>query len=369
MRHSALDAASIERTLDELFADHSEKGLVALLPEAEKDHLSRLQSACRDRGISLVGAIFPALVTPSGFITDGVWLLPIAPMPPCFLILAAGGAEAIAREVRRGLQTLPTGAAKPSLFLIFDGMLPNIASMLEDIYFSLANRVNYAGVNAGSETFQPMPCLFDQSQLIGDGVLGMLLPGDEPIVLQHGYAQPEHSMSATASQGNKIAMIDWRPAFTVYQEVIKAEYGIDLTPGNFYQYAVHFPFGVLRANGEVVVRIPVALAEDGSLICVGEVPENSLLVLLRSPEAGANACLERLISGLGPAQALLTFYCAGRRMHLGAAAEGELANIMAHAGVTEMAGALSLGEIGSVAGAGYPMFHNATLVCRAWSAK
>jgi len=63
---------------------------------------------------------------------------------------------------------------------------------------------------------------------------------------------------------------------------------------------------------------------------------------------------------------LLTFYCAGRRMHLGQAAESELAALHAETGVAEMAGALSLGEIGSTVRWGYPMFHNATLVCTPW---
>jgi hypothetical protein len=122
-----------------------------------------------------------------------------------------------------------------------------------------------------------------------------------------------------------------------------------------------------------VVRIPVALADDGSLFCVGEVPENSVLVLLKSPEAGGNACLDRLAKDLNFASAgssghrLLAFYCAGRRMHLGVAAETELAELCALAQVSELAGALSLGEIGSTQRGGYPVFHNATLVCRPWS--
>jgi hypothetical protein len=180
-------------------------------------------------------------------------------------------------------------------------------------------------------------------------------------------------MNATASEGNRIATIDWRPAFEVYQEVIKAEYGIDLTAENFYQYAVHFPFGILRANGEVIVRIPVAMADDGSLFCVGEVPENSALVLLKSPEAGGNGCLERLAKNLDFASAesssrcLLTFYCAGRRMHLGVEAEAELAALGVQARLKQLVGALSLGEIGSTQRGGYPVFHNATLVCRPWS--
>ena len=373
MRHIELDVVSIEQVLDQWFADQTTGGLIALLPEAEKDQLPILQRVCRERSIPLFGGIFPALIDGARFINHGVCLLPFPAMPPAFLIPAADGAEAIGLAVRRGLATLPAGTAKPTLFLMFDGMLPNIASLLEEIYFALANRVDYAGVNAGSESFQPMPCLFDQNQLIGAGVMGVLLPGDVKTVLEHGFVQPERAMSATASQGNRVVTIDWRPAFEVYQAMIKTEYGIDLTAENFYQYAVHFPFGILRASGEIVVRIPVALADDGSLFCVGEVPENSVLVLLKSPEAGGNACLDRLAKDLNFASAgssghrLLAFYCAGRRMHLGVAAETELAELCALAQVSELAGALSLGEIGSTQRGGYPVFHNATLVCRPWS--
>jgi hypothetical protein len=99
-----------------------------------------------------------------------------------------------------------------------------------------------------------------------------------------------------------------------------------------------------------------------------------MLVLLQAPEAGAHGCITRLAERLSSAHGslqgtqLLTFYCAGRRMHLGGDAEKELAELQASTGVGELAGALSLGEIGSTVRWGYPMFHNATLVCSPWPA-
>lgn len=375
MRHIALNTESIEQALNECSPGRS--GIVALLPEAEKDRLPLLQAACRRRGIALAGGIFPALVEQGHFVTHGAWLLCFEQMPPHFLLPAINSgneqaADKVVAAVRESLKKCPAGEQKPTLFMVFDGMVPNIASILDGIYLELSNRVEYGGVNAGSETFQPMPCLFDETQVVGDGVLGLLLPGDMAPTLEHGFQRPDRAMSATSTEGNRIAMIDWRPAFDVYQEIIKAQYGIDLTRDNFYEYAVHFPFGILRANGDVVVRIPVALADDGSLHCVGEIPENAMLVLLQAPAAGAHGCMTQLAGNLhaahGPLQGtqLLTFYCAGRRMHLGSAAETELAELQAATGVGEMAGALSLGEIGSTVRWGYPMFHNATLVCSPW---
>lgn len=377
MRHIELDALAIEQALSQLFPEATGGGLFALLPEAEKDRLPLLQAACRGRSIALAGGIFPALIDQENFIVRGAWLLPFERMPCRFLLsdLDDGSDSAVGRivaEVRDGLARSAGGKAKPVLFTVFDSMLPNIASLLDAIYLELSNRVDYAGVNAGSESFRPMPCLFDEHRLVGRGLLGLLLPGDLVPVLEHGFVQPERAMSATSTDGNRIAMIDWQPAFDVYRQVIHDAYGIDLTPANFYQHAVHFPFGILRANGEVVVRIPVALAGDGSLYCVGEVPENAVLVLLKAPGRNAGGCIERLgdklrsVGGALRGGQLLTFYCAGRRMHLGAEAKGELADLKAATGAAQLAGALSLGEVGSTSRRGYPMFHNATLVCAAW---
>ena len=285
---------------------------------------------------------------------------------------AGKAADRVVAAVRRELGNSPAPAEKPTLFMIFDGMVPNIASVVDGIYLALANRVEYAGVNAGSETFQPMPCLFDGERVVGDGLLGLLLPAGMVPLLAHGFAPPERSMGATATEGNRIATLDWRPAFEVYQEIIKAQFGIELTRDNFYQYAVHYPFGILCANGDVVVRIPVVLAEDGALYCVGEIPENALLVLLQAPAAGRNGCIGQLAMNLQSAHGsligrqLLSFYCAGRRLHLGDAARTELAQLAEQTGAAALGGALSLGEIGNTVRWGYPMFHNATLVCTPW---
>ena len=64
---------------------------------------------------------------------------------------------------------------------------------------------------------------------------------------------------------------------------------------------------------------------------------------------------------------LLLFYCAGRRLHLGLeAATGELHQFNQLTQASPIAGALSLGEIGSSLQWGYPLFHNATLVATRW---
>jgi hypothetical protein len=257
--------------------------------------------------------------------------------------------------------------------MLFDAMVPNIGTLLDQLYLHLANRVHYAGANAGSETFAPMACLFDGQHLVRNGLLMVLLPGHRGAILEHGYQAPEHAVYATSTQGNCISQIDWRPAFEVYQELVKNQCGVQITAENFYEHAVHFPFGIVRANHHVVVRIPVMLKDDGCLFCVGEVPANSVLTLLKSPEVDSPETLQVLTDGLSAmhgdtaAAELLLFYCAGRQKHLGLEkATAELQAFEQHTQAAHVAGALSLGEIGGSTLHGYPLFHNATLVAAHW---
>ncbi len=345
----------------------------ALLPEAEAGKVPLLQQICGEIGLPLVGAIFPELVKDGHFLRQGAWLLPLNKESSFGMVSVAGlSAEKAGKDIAAAVLAR-LDAERRTLFLVFDSMVPVIGSTLDSLYLELANRVIYAGVNAGSETFQPMPCLFDGERVIGDGVLWLLLPDGQGAALEHGYSAPDRLMIASATEGNRIISINWRPAFEVYRELMAAEYGVELSRANFYSYACHFPFGILLASGDVVVRIPVALQEDGSLLCVGEIPGNALLVVLQAPLGGTAPFVEALrvdmVSRAGAlgGRSLLLFYCAGRRLHLGAAAEDELASLAKMSGAGEIAGALSLGEIGNRHEWGYPLFHNAALVCRAWN--
>lgn len=366
-----LDATALGDVLARWRAQWPAMGVLALLPEAEQGNLPCLQAACRDQGVPLVGGMFPALIDEGGFAARGVWLLRFNRMPPRFLLGDLNGAaEGAVRQLsaatadRLGDQT--ADAVPPLLFLVFDGMVPNIATLLAGIYGEFRGRVSYAGVNAGSETFQPMPCLFDDERVVGGGVLGLLLPGTTRVVVRHDYPVAEILLRATSTVGNRIIKIDGRPAFEVYREVIAAEYQVAVNHENFYELAVHFPFGLVLAT-DVVVRIPVAFNDDGSIFCVGEVPPNSALRLLRAPVAGKSRCVEGLAENLGAVGGLplTAFYCAGRRLHFGDQAEDELVRLQGLTGVAGIAGALTLGEIDCMAKFGFPRFHNAAIVCLA----
>lgn len=362
--NSASEAAE---QLKQWHAQSPDIKVLALVAEASKSLVAELQKQARDIDIALYGGIFPELVVDGRFRSEGVLLFSMKHCSAAAL-LPCEKSDVDADMLFNILSPNLSAEGGETLFLMLDSMVPHIASMLDDLYLKFADRVNYVGINAGSETFQPMPCLFNEESIMGQGVLALLLHKHAGSLLNHGYVISESSShSATTTEGNRIVQIDWRPAFDVYRELVMNRFGQEITAENFYQYGVHFPFGLLRANGEVMVRIPVALTEDGSLFCVGEVPPNSMVTVLDAEQK----LLSDAVSELGKSVAAcgwsmpLTFYCAGRRMHLGVeAAEREIALLAEHVGKVD--GALSLGEIGNMREGDCPLFHNATLICCEW---
>lgn len=350
---------------------YPDAGVLCLLPEHEKARVPDIQAVCRALGIPVVGAIFPALVVDANFVQQGMLLMRFDRCPSWFVLDHLDGSpEASARRIAEACQqseeTLDS-SAQPTLFLIFDGLIGTIGSVLMKLYDELRDSVRYAGVNAGSETFTPMPCLFDHLRLLGNGVLGVLMQTPQQPVVRHAYPVSKTLLRATSMSGNRIKSIDNRPPLEVYQEVMQKEFSITLTRENFYDHAVHYPFGEIGPLN-VLVRIPVGFDDDGALYCIGEIPNNSILRLIQAPKLEDSDCVQQIAdqlasTSLAPRPFLVTFYCAGRRLHLGEAAQEELKHLMAATRTSHLVGALSLGEIDTDETLGLPQFHNAALVC------
>lgn len=352
------------------------KGVLALLPAAEAARLPLLQQVCREAGVALFGGLFPKLVAGDALLDSGAWLLALPEAPHGFLagcddsdVEQAGAALAQAALAAAGAAACVAPAARPTLLLVFDGQLARIGSVVEQAYLQLDGRMRLLGVNAGSESFGPMPCLFDARRCIAGGVLGVLLPEAMRAALGLQPTSGNELYTVTASAANRVASINGRPAFDVYRELVGRDHGVELSADNFYRHAVHYPLMVLRGDNQMLYRIPVRLEDDGAITCIGEIPQYSLLSVVKSPAPGQMQCVPMLGQALQPQPAagqLVVFYCAGRRQYMGEAYRDELRQLQQELQPAVQAGALTLGEIGNTNSWGYPLFYNGALVALGW---
>lgn len=367
------DKAAIDDCLAGWRTAGSLAGVLAMVAERSSAAVAGLQQAFVAADLPLVGAVYPELIVDGQFEAEGMLLFGFAEMPPYLLL---DGLEPSGPASRASIEDLagfvdrhadPNGG--DTLFAVFDCLVPNIGSLIDGLFAEVGDMVHYAGANAGSESFQPMPCLFDSRRFSGNAVLALLLADHPGAVLEHGYRLRGQPVLASSTQGNRIDRIAGRPAFEQYRKLARSQQGAEVERDNFYRMGVHFPFGLVRMDGDILVRIPVGLGDDDSIFCVGEIPANGLLAVLSAVAPGDMETVRRVSQKLAKqgADAALFFYCAGRRMHLGETAKSELSALRQQLSYPVL-GALSLGEIGSARQGGYPLFHNATLVGLPWSA-
>jgi hypothetical protein len=264
--------------------------------------------------------------------------------------------------------------SKPTALLLVDGLTPNISHFLRSVYHQLGNRVSYWGGGAGSLSLQPRPCLFTREGIHQGAAIIALSPLPSRLGVRHGWRELKGPFVATRSDRNAIIQLNWRNAFDVYRSTVEADAGVTITPDNFFRVASGYPFGIRKEGQEVLVRDPVAVGPGGRLICVGDVPENAALSILKGEprqlvSAAGQAAREALLDGATeaarPIRHCLLADCASRSLFLGERFSEELDEIADGLGGSaegcHPVGMLTLGEISSH-GEGYLEFFNKTSV-------
>ena len=341
--------------------------VIILMGEKNKPNLDQLISSLNEQEIEFIGGVFPAVIYGEQNYEEGavVTSWPVRGKP--FLI----------RDLNTDQIELPDFGQiedyqneKCTAMILVDGLTSNIATFLAQMFNRFGDSVSYLGGGAGSLSLQQAPCIFTPAGVFQDAAVVTFVPLEISLGVRHGWQKVVGPLVATKTDKNVIVELDWRNAFEVYQEVIEADSGATLNKEDFFSLAKGYPFGIYKEGSEDIVRDPIAATEAGELICVGEVPENATLNILKGDEAaliraaGQAADHSQRLAGRRPRHSLV-IDCISRVLFLEKAFGKELAMVkegLTLSGVaTAPQGALTLGEISSD-GQGFLEFYNKTIV-------
>jgi hypothetical protein len=338
------------------------------LGEKNRPDVDRLISGLNKEGIDFFGGIFPGIIHGDKRYEEGAVMMTMPVLKKPFLI--------------RGLDTeeieLPdfgelfTEELSPqyTAMILVDGLTSNIAVFLAEMFNQLGNSVHYFGGGGGSLSLRQEPCLFCPEGFFQDAAIVSFVRLESNLGVRHGWEKIMGPIVATKTQKNIIVELNWENAFEVYRETVEADSGKKLTAENFFDIAKGYPFGIMKEGKEYIVRDPIAVKEKGELICVGEVPENTTLSVLKGMKASliraagqaADDCLE---SQKGSIYMSLIADCISRVIFLEEDFSRELEAVNNRIqSVDEKqtpSGMLTLGEISSY-GEGFLEFFNKTIV-------
>ena len=170
----------------------------------------------------------------------------------------------------------------------------------------------------------------------------------------------------TAAHGCLLERLEHRPAFEIYRAAAE-ERGEHVGAEKFASFAMTHPLGIPQANGEYLIRDPVAVEATGSLRCMANVPDGALVRVMEGTPAmlveaaHVAAAMAREDAG-APLGGALVFDCVTRYLMLGDRLGEELAACRGALGPeVPVLGCLTFGEVGAF-GARMPQFHNKTMV-------
>lgn len=344
--------------------------LAILLAADDNPDVSSLVSALRKLRRPFIGAVVPRLIEGSTLHASGAIVDHFPCISPPFAVTG----------LDRDSFELPPAAAKiaeqehPSAtaLILADGLAQSISSFVAELASLLGNTISYVGGGAGFPDLRRAHCLFtsEDGPLMNAAIVAVS-PMQSSLGVRHGWKRLVGPVVATRTERNVIYELNWRNAFEVYSEIVSEDSGTKLTAATFPKTSIRYPFGIIKEGAEDVVRDPIALTPAGGLVCVGEIPENAALSILRGdPDAliaaAGHASAEALGNAAEPPYRAMVIDCVSRYAFLGPRFGEELAAVVnaIPAGARErmsIQGFLSLGEISSH-GEGLVDFLNKTIV-------
>lgn len=258
-----------------------------------------------------------------------------------------------------------------TFLIVVDGMASSISSFLGILYETHSGQVNFIGGGAGRLLLDSKPVLFTAEEYFSNGALLIEIQSYVGVGVTHGWEPMFGPLVANRTSGNILMELNWQPAFTNYSRILEEGFNLNINSQNFFEIAKRYPFGIIKIDKNIVVRDPIMLDGDNNIVLVGEVPENSVLMILEgSPPSlikaageAASKAVARFKEQTGnTGHGALVINCISRVLYLGDDMARELKTIRSNIPSDLCVfGFLSLGEIASY-GDKYIEFYNKTTV-------
>ena len=349
--------------LKELSKDNA-KGILLFVGEETPFDYKKLQPLLKKMDIEVIGAVFPEVIYNGSLYKQGV--------------VGCALRSQVSIEVIKDMSKFKGDFSKDfvsknmrTLLIFTDAYTENIPLLIETLYEKNLKETVFIGGCAGSIINIDQLSLFTCDDLFARGAIIAAVEGFMSVGINHGLQPVSEPAIASNVDRNILRSINWEPAFEYYKRIVEKDNGIKLTKDSFLEVAKSYPFGMLKYDNEIILRVPVSVGEENSLIFASEMPENSVLVVTKAyPDkliAAAGTAAEQAKIAfesekkISPGKALIVD-CLARAMFLEDRINDELKIIADKTGSNVfLFGFLSLGEIAST-GDKFIELYNKTIV-------
>ena len=274
-----------------------------------------------------------------------------------------------------------------SMLVLLDGLSSNITTFLDSLFEVLPIDIEILGGGAGKLTLKQEPVIFSNEGIFENAAIAMIRKSKLYVGVENGWEFLEGPFMVTSSNKNVLKSLNFMDAFEAYKSVVEKDCGLKfntafdtykdviekesgeiINQDNFFDIAKSYPLGIVKFDKEIVVRDPISLDENGNMILVGDLEQNSTVNILKGNKnslisSSGNAMTSAMNaknSNSKPKNVIL-FDCISRCIFLEDDFKKELNEIKKNMPQNNLFGALTLGEIANN-GNEYINFYNKTCV-------
>ncbi|MFK7924499.1 MAG: FIST signal transduction protein [Bacteroidia bacterium] len=270
---------NFQLALNRALAVEQAEGILVLACDANGFSPETIDPILQASSLPVFGGIFPEIIHANEKYQKGTIIATLSKRPELHIIK---GLSDESKDFTFAIgDQIPDRQDIKTMMVFVDGLASRIASLIEGIFIAFGLDCNYIGGGAGSLSFEQRPCLFTPEGLLEDCAIIALLDIHSGIGVQHGWENVSGPYKVTQSDRTIIQKLDGEVAFDVYKAVVEKASGQVFTKDNFFEIAKGYPFGINRTGDEKIVRDPIVLDENGGLVCVGEVPQDSYVYILQ----------------------------------------------------------------------------------------
>ena len=338
------------KTLDEFIQKYGNRQATWLLLVAEEtefvhEDLKMLVAQC-------YGAIFPEIIYDRNHYKRGIIAKKVDTQPILLENIYNPNFDTLLLEKNK------------SMLVFVDGLSASIESFLFNLFEVVDEDCIIFGGGAGKLTFEHDAVMFSPERFVKDAALLIGLKEKLQIGVQHGWKYLEGPLVVTSSDKNILKKINYKDAFSVYRKIVEEDSHKKITKDNFFEITKSYPLGIVTMYGEVIVRDPI-FTEDGALVLVGFMPNNSIINILKGNKqdllTAASSAADIAINLECKFNNVFIVDCISRVLFLENSFEEEINIIKDKVGSANLIGVLSLGEIANTSKE-YINFYNKTCV-------
>jgi hypothetical protein len=254
-----------------------------------------------------------------------------------------------------------------SALVMADALAGHADVLVDELTLATGGQYQFFGGGAGDNAQFQRTSVFCGREVLNGAAVALEILTEKPIGVgvRHGWAPASAPFRVTEADGMRLVSLNGLPAAEAFEaHATTTVQTLDrAAPIPFF---LHNILGI-EAGDSHRLRVPLAILDDGSVLCAAEVPQGSVVYIMRASAASAvEAAQEATLAALAALgehkpQAALFFDCVATRLRMGDQFGEEVGIVRDQLAGADLLGCNTHGQIARAEGQ-FEGFHNCTAV-------